>query len=198
MKAIIFDLGNVLVHYDHQASLNALAALSQVDVTAIRQHHETWEYALGIGEMSAEEFHQYLIAHAATNPDFDTFVAAYGAGITRNESALAYAVELQQRPDVTVAIMSNTNQAHVLWLDELVPELAEFDLVMLSSEVHLLKPDSEIYLLALQLLNVDPEQTIFIDDRAENVNAAQTLGLHGIVHADWAETRPALEAWLQE
>jgi len=84
---------------------------------------------------------------------------------------------------ITVAVMSNTNAAHVLWLDEYLPELREFDLVMMSNEVGLIKPDPAIFETALELLNVAPQQAIFIDDIAENVEAARTLGLAGIVHA---------------
>lgn len=197
-KAVIFDLGNVLVDYNHQTTLASLATISQAGLIVLQEHHDAVGQALGMGEMDAEAFHQYLMTQAGTTPDFDAFLAAYGAGITRDDSALAYAVTLQQRPNVVVAVMSNTNQAHAVWLDALLPELAEFDLVMMSNEVHLLKPDPEIYLLALQLLDVTPEQAIFIDDRAENVTAAQAVGMAGILHADWAVTHPALEAWLAD
>lgn len=81
------------------------------------------------------------------------------------------------------------NDGHVLWLDEHVPELAEFDLVMMSNEVGLHKPDPEIFRLALELLAVEPAAALFIDDLAQNVAAAQALGLAGVVHTDWEITR---------
>ncbi|MCB0085498.1 MAG: HAD family phosphatase, partial [Caldilineaceae bacterium] len=154
--------------------------------------------ALGVGELSAEEFHEQLVQKMGFDREFGLFIDLYASGIQRNEEALAYAVSLQQRPDVTVGIISNTNAAHVLWLDEHVPELVEFDLVIMSNEVAMIKPDARIFELAMELLNVLPEQCIFIDDLAENVAAAQTLGLAGIVHTDWQLTRPQLEAWLTQ
>ena len=146
--------------------------------------------------MSAEAFHQILIEHAGTSADFDAFLTAYAAGLTRNDDALAYASTLQARENTTVGIMSNTNQAHVAWLDAYVPELDSFDVVMMSNEVHLLKPDPEIYQLILQVLDIAPQQAIFIDDLAQNVTAAQELGWAGLVHDDWDKTRPKLETWL--
>ena len=105
-------------------------------------------------------------------------------------------MELQQRPGVTVGAISNTNAVHVAWLDEQVLELDELDLVIMSSEVQLLKPDPEIFELALELLNVPPQDALYVDDVAENVAAAAALGMAGILHTDWQQTRPAIEAWL--
>ena len=67
---------------------------------------------------------------------------------------------------------------------------------MMSNEVGLLKPDPAIFETALDLLGVLPQQAIFVDDIAENVEAARELGMAGIVHTTWEETCPQLEAWL--
>jgi putative hydrolase of the HAD superfamily len=197
MKAILFDLGRVLVDYDHRASVTAVADHTTAGFAAVEQLMLTHAAALGVGELSAEEFYELLVTETGLRDDFATFIDRYAAGIQRNEPALAYAVALQQRPNVTVAVISNTNDAHVRWLDEQVPELVQLDLVMMSNEVALHKPDPAIFELALELLSVLPEQAIFIDDIAENVAAAQALGLAGIVHSDWSLTTPQLEAWLK-
>lgn len=196
MRAVIFDLGRVLIDYNHDASLDAVAALSQVTPVEIRALFQAIAGATGIGELDAEQIHRYFVEQAGVPDDFGRFIEAFGAGLTRNEAALSYAVELQQRPGVTVGVISNTNQAHILWLDAHLPELAQLDLVMMSSEVGMAKPDPAIYELALELLNLPAGQAIFVDDLTPNVIAAQGLGMAGIVHASWETTRPALEAWL--
>ncbi|MEZ4613951.1 MAG: HAD family phosphatase [Caldilineaceae bacterium] len=196
-KAIIFDLGRVLVHYNHQATLSAVADRCDVPTAQVVALMNELSTPLGVGALSAEEFYQRLTDELGFREDFPTFIDLYAAGIQRDEDALAYALALQQRSDTTVAIMSNTNAAHVQWLDQHVPELLQFDLVMMSNEVALLKPDAAIFELAMELLSVLPAQCIFIDDSEPNVIAAQALGIQGIVHHDWAVTRPTLEAWLQ-
>ena len=196
MKAVIFDLGNVLVGYDHQATLAALAARTSVDIATLQDAFAAVGAAAGVGHLDATQLHAELTARTSYQGDFATFIADFAAGIRPDATALAYAVALQERPDVTVAVVSNTNAAHVAWLDEHVPALKEIDLVMMSNEVGMLKPDPAVYRLALELLDVSPAQAIFIDDLADNVAAAQALGLAGLVHEDWATTRPALEAWL--
>lgn len=198
MQAILFDLGRVLVHYDHQQTVAAVANLAQVPVDAVHQLLRDYTQALGVGDLDAEEFHTLFCTHFGVTVPFDAFITAFAAGIRRDEAALAYALSLQQRPATTVAIISNTNAAHVLWLDEHLPELRAFDLVMMSNEVGLIKPDPTIFTTALELLDVSPAQAIFIDDIAENVESARAVGIAGLVHHDWQETGPALEQWLSE
>lgn len=198
MKAVIFDLGNVLVHYHHHATLTAVAQHCGVDVAALQERFAALSEAAGIGVMDGPQLHAALVEQVGFTAGYADFLALFAAGITRDEEALAYAVTLQARPGVTVAVISNTNAAHVAWLDEHVPELRIFDLVMMSNEVGMLKPAPAIYRLALELLDVPPADALFIDDLTANVDAARALGLAGLVHHDWTETKPALEAWLAQ
>lgn len=198
MKAIIFDIGRVLIHYEHAATLAGLTQVSRASTADISAQMLLIGHALGTGEMDAETFHQHMVQECGATNDFDEFLTSFAAGMARNDEALAYAVELQQRDGVSVGALSNTNQAHVAWLDTYTPELDQLDMVMMSNEVHLLKPDPDIYRLVLQMMDTPPEQAIFIDDSHENVAAAEALGITGITHTDWAITRPQLEEWLQQ
>lgn len=56
-----------------------------------------------------------------------------------------------------------------------------FDGVMVSSDVHLIKPDTRIYELLCRTYDLKPQECIFIDDRPENVEAAERVGMKGIV-----------------
>ena len=152
-----------------------------------------------MGKLEFADLYARLMACAGAHPVTQAeFQEAFCAGMGRDPAALAYAVSLQARPGVTVGVISNTNATHVAWLDEHVPELDELDLVMMSNEVGLLKPDPAIFELALDLLEVTPAQALMVDDMDYNVAAAQALGIAGIVHRDWGETRPLLEAWLAQ
>jgi FMN phosphatase YigB (HAD superfamily) len=196
VRAVIFDLGKVLINYDHAITISSVAALNQCEPSTVQAVLYEVENALGTGSMDTTELHRFYQQQIGLSADLEMFTTAFCAGLARNDEALAYAQALQQRPGITVGIISNTTGAHVAWLDEHVPELAELDLVMMSNEVGVLKPDLEIFRLALELLDVPADHTIFIDDLPRNVEAARALGMSGILHTDWAITRPALEAWL--
>ena len=59
--------------------------------------------------------------------------------------------------------------------------IASIDNIVVSSHVKLAKPDPAIYQLLLSKYNLNPQECVFIDDRKDNVNAAQALGMKGIV-----------------
>jgi putative hydrolase of the HAD superfamily len=59
-----------------------------------------------------------------------------------------------------------------------------FDAVVISGESGIMKPDPRIYLLALQQLEVQPEQAVFIDDFEHNIAGAQAIGMHAIHYRD--------------
>lgn len=202
MKAVIFDLGGVLVHYDHQATLAAITAVCQPppgtpapDLPG--QIPAEIIYQFGTGQINGRQFHRYLVDHLSMTPDFDTFNQAFCRHMQRHETALNDAVALAQRPFVKVGIISNTNEAHAAWLRTHVPELSRFDSVILSSDVGLLKPDPFIYKRSLAELGVNGETAVFIDDTLTNVSGAQDAGLHGIHHQDWPQTKTAVENWLK-
>ena len=69
-----------------------------------------------------------------------------------------------------------------------------FDDIVISGEVQLRKPEPEIYQLAAQRLALRPTECVFVDDMEVNVIAARELGITGIVHTSYDETRRELEA----
>lgn len=71
-----------------------------------------------------------------------------------------------------------------------------FDATVISGEVGLRKPEPEIYLLAARQIDVAPEECIFVDDFAINVEGAIATGMSGVHHRDPHETLEALEAFL--
>lgn len=71
-----------------------------------------------------------------------------------------------------------------------------FDITLISSELGLVKPDPRIFQIAIEKAGVDPSEIIFIDDREENVLAAQALGINGIVYTDFASLQQELSKYL--
>lgn len=192
MQAVIFDLGRVLIEYDQQYMLEALASVSQLPAGEIRKILGTVAIQLDIGQLGASDFHQLMIREAGAIEAYPLFERAFCSSIARNESALAYAFGLQQR-GFKVGVISNTNQGHTGYLRTLLPELTRFDDVVFSNEVGLRKPSPEIYLHSLQRLAVPAQQAVFVDDILDNVEGARAVGIWGIHHVDWPQTGEQLE-----
>lgn len=93
-----------------------------------------------------------------------------------------------RRAGLHTALLSNS------WGDiyprHLFPEL--FDAVVISAEVGMRKPEQRIFLLAAELLGLEPAECVFIDDIGENVAAAQAAGLVGVLHRTAGETTEQL------
>jgi putative hydrolase of the HAD superfamily len=89
---------------------------------------------------------------------------------------------------------SNTNAAHWAHVTAHYPALAHGHHAYLSHELGLTKPDPASFQRVLELEGCAPADAIFIDDRAENVDAAVTLGIDGILFTDAASFRAALLA----
>ena len=194
-RAIIFDLGGVLVTYDHSAIATAVAALSPSSPTAVWAQIVAVMPQFGRGQMTPRALHRALVGAVGVTRDFDRFAAAFNASLGRDEEALAYARALHASGR-RVGVISNTNPLHAAWLRAHLPEFDLFHSVILSSEAGLLKPDPAIYRRALDELGLLPAQAIFVDDTAANVTAVAPLGMAAIHHAAWPQTRRAIEAWL--
>ena len=76
-------------------------------------------------------------------------------------------------------ISNNTPFTQKLFEDNF--NLNNFEVLIFSQEVHLVKPGKEIYQLAIKKTNIKPSEILFIDDKESNVNAAKELGINGFV-----------------
>lgn len=196
MKAVLFDLGHVLVHYDHAQTIAGVASQCAAPLDSVGALIERVRSDLEVGRLDEQGFYALMRENAGATDDMEAFTAGFASGLARDEDALAYATELERRDDVIVGVISNTTEAHVHWLDANVPELRDFDLVMMSNEIGMHKPDPAVFRLALELLDIPAANALFVDDLAENVAGAKSVGMAGIVHASWPETRALIESWL--
>lgn len=82
-----------------------------------------------------------------------------------------------------VYILSNWDPSSFTIMQELYPEFFNiFDGIIISGDVHLLKPDPAIYHYLLNRYNLSADNCIFIDDLAQNVKTAQDIGMKGIIY----------------
>lgn len=86
----------------------------------------------------------------------------------------------------------------VKWYEELVPEEIRklFDVTVLSNEVGMVKPYPEIYEYLVDKLEVEPNETIFIDDLQENCEGARAIGIQTIHYTDVQKLKKELNSLL--
>jgi len=107
-----------------------------------------------------------------------------------------------------IYILSNwDNQSFSLLLAENPSLFQMFDGIVISGDVGLVKPDPAIFEFIIKQYQLDPHETVFIDDQPENVETAQQMGIYSIRYAkkkgllksyhDFDSVREKIQIWLQ-
>lgn len=113
----------------------------------------------------------------------------------RNTTLVDYIHSL--RPQYRVGLLSNVSHGTMEQL--ITPEEQDelFDAVILSSDVHLIKPDPNVFTLAAERLGLLPDECVMIDDREENCEGASRAGLHTVWFASNEQAVAELERLLE-
>lgn len=179
IRAVIFDYGNVLFSYD--PPLEELADIYGVSVNEIMKHSYLAEQ-LGLGEISEEDYWKQLsdsLEKPVPENAKDFWRNDFRNSLPLRSDIIQFVDELNES-GLKTALLSNTIPPHAEVMRD-IDSLDRFDLAVLSPEVGVRKPDKEIYKITLDRLGVEPEESIFIDDREENVEAAEKLGISTVL-----------------
>jgi epoxide hydrolase-like predicted phosphatase len=196
IRAALFDLGGVILRTEHQAPREHLAErlnMTYEDLDKIVFASETSRLA-SVGKLSTEQ-HWAAIMKRLGLPSSaaEQVYSEFFAGDVLDQELLDLIRSL--RPRRKTALISNG------WPDlrDYITRnrfLDAFDALVISAEVALMKPDPRIYELALGRLEVEASQSALVDDTPANVEAANELGMHGILFESTAQIRRELESIL--
>lgn len=176
---VFFDLGNVLIHFDHQIAVDQLAEVTGQEVSQVR--HAVFDSGLQdayeTGRVTSHQFAQRVNDHLGTDLPAAAILEAISAIFHPNEEILPLLSELRGR-GIPLAVLSNTCEAHWQWIARQNWSLPGdwFDFHVLSFEVHSMKPGAGIYEVCEARAERSPEQLFFTDDRPENCQAAEERG----------------------
>jgi epoxide hydrolase-like predicted phosphatase len=182
-KAVIFDLGGVVVNMDFGPELQTW--LKRLKLTAEEIHNTLWGHPSADsamrGEISAIDY--WKIAGRAIGlekTEIPIFMNDYYGNASPDTRVLGLIQKLKNQ-GVKVGLLSHTMDD----ADQAFKELGfleffdNFDTVILSHHEGMAKPAEAIYLLACKRLGVDPSEAVHIDDMYENIEGARKTGLAG-------------------
>ena len=177
IQAFLFDLGNVLVRFDHMRAAQGIAAKTKVtpeelfrfifDSPLVMAHDE--------GKITSQRFYEGLKEAVGLSTSFKEFLEVWSNIFTEDEEMETLVRELSSR--YPCYIISNTNRPHFDYIRQRYPILRHFLGYVLSYEVGVLKPHPMIYQRALELIRVPPHQILYIDDREDLIEAGRGMGL---------------------
>ncbi len=184
IKNLIFDLGGVLLNIDFKKTYDAFYALGIYRANELNNHPEVLELfmALEVGEYSVNAFRDKFRLLTGYSDSDEKLDDAFNALLMDfPPERIARVQELATK--YNTYILSNTNAIHCKHYNQMLnDDLGIKDLNHLvdkayySHELGVKKPDYEIYGRMIELSGILPGESLFIDDREENLKAARKLG----------------------
>jgi putative hydrolase of the HAD superfamily len=194
-KIVVFDLGKVLLDFDYGKSARTLAARSKFTVTEVEKliNHSPLLFRYETGLMSRAEF--YGEVRAATG--YDGNIEEFGAIFADIFEPIMPMIEMQarlKRSGFPTFIFSNTNDLAVEHIRRKYPFFGGFDGYILSYEHGVMKPSPKLYEVVERATGRSGGEIIYLDDRAENIEAGTARGWRGILHETPEKSRAAVRA----
>ncbi|MDQ6676208.1 MAG: HAD family phosphatase [Acidobacteriota bacterium] len=181
-RAIIFDLGRVIVPFDFERGYRQLSALCSMNTQEIRARIGATglvnEFETGLIE--PEPFVSQIVEALGIRMELPEFSRIWNS-IFLPETLIPESLLIGLRRHYRLLLLSNTNAIHFSGLEKEYPLLRHFDHLILSYKVRVMKPDPAIYLHAARQAGCAPAECLFIDDLPENAKGAERAGMAALV-----------------
>ena len=197
IKVVLFDLGKVLVDFDHKRAAERISAFCGKSALEIYNLFFDSPVTLAFeeGKIPPEKFYQQVKEALDLKLSYDSFVPIWNDIFflsAKNRSV--YGLVNTLRANYKTAMLSNINFLHYEYLKKHFPVFNVFDNIFLSFEMGLAKPKKEIYEKVIQDLKICPHEIFYTDDRAELVDSAISLGIKGYLFSDFKQLISDLQA----
>jgi FMN phosphatase YigB (HAD superfamily) len=196
-RALLFDIGNVLVRFDFSPAAQKFASLSKATAQEVLSLLAPFKDDLESGRIADDDFISQSVERIGFRGTREDFVQIWGDIFTANEPMIARVKQLSGQ--MPLYLFSNTSGLHKAWLFEKFDVFGLFAGGIYSHEAHCMKPHEPIFHAAITAFDLEPEQTLYIDDLPDNIATGRRLGFQcHQYHPDrHEEFEPALTAFGQ-
>jgi 2-haloacid dehalogenase len=194
VSAVIFDVGNVLYHWNPRVLYERLIADDQALDAFLRDVvTPEWHFQHDAGRSFADTSAELI----ARFPEHAALIQLWGARFNDTVGPMVDGVAdlVAELHAARVPLFAITNYSHEFWPPFLAREatmFAPFRDIMVSGVERMMKPDLAIYRLALARFGLRAENAIFIDDKADNIAGAEAVGIRGHLFRDAPTLRAEL------
>lgn len=190
IKNIVFDLGAVIIPIDFEKTFQAFSTLSKISVEEIKRKYQT--------SSIFQEFEKGIIGNYAFIQELRTLLEVNNTTSDQqlidawNALLLPIPKERIDRIKVLASsyrlfLLSNTNPIHIKDVNRILIECAEvpalenlFETTWYSYDLGLIKPDTSIYETILRIKELKANETVFLDDNADNIKGALSTGISAL------------------
>lgn len=200
IKNLIFDLGGLLIRLDFNRTISLFHQLFSKDLSLLDKYYkEGFFEQYEVGAISEAEFLNTLKGIDETITDIEIINAWNAMLLDIPTDGIQLLRELKAE-GYNLSLLSNTNTLHLSCILDKLRMLHGlndfnklFDQLYYSHEIHLRKPNVEIYEYVLHELKASPNQAVFFDDSEENINAAAQMGIHAFLHPQNGSLRETVQ-----
>jgi putative hydrolase of the HAD superfamily len=197
LRAVIFDYGMVLTGAPIAEAHDAMLRITGLPHDRFEALYWADRLAYDEGKLTGLEFWRKIVHEGKLNLDPKAIdeLNSWDARMwtTQNPVMLAWQQNLKQHGLLT-AILSNMGDSVLENMQREFDWLSNFDVLLWSFQLKMAKPDPAIYHHALEKLGTRPEETLFIDDKNVNIEAARALGINAILFSTVDDLRTELIA----
>ena len=203
IKALVFDMGGVILKLDGEKCIRAfkeIAGFADIEDYLDLYHQKGYFSDLEEGKIGPDDFFRESLKHCAPGTDAETVRACFDSLLASvDPSAVALLKSCMGR--YRMFVLSNNNPISRAKFSRLleaegIPMEDVFERTFFSYELHLLKPGREIYQKVVDEIGVRPDEILFIDDAAANIEGAESVGIRTLLHVPDADLKAEVEECL--
>ncbi|MGB6690374.1 MAG: HAD family phosphatase [Terracidiphilus sp.] len=183
LRAVVFDFGMVLSGQPNMFAHDAMVRITGMPVERFEAFYWADRLAYDKGTLSGIQFWKNFVRDAGLDLDESAVEELHRLDAihwtTQNSAMLAWQKRLKEHGLLT-GILSNMGDSVLASLKKEFDWLDRFDVLVWSFQLGMIKPDPAIYHYLLSKLGTRPEETLFLDDRPANIDAAIALGIRAL------------------
>lgn len=178
---LIFDIGGVIID-DGNAPLERVLNLSPTKLSSLKEllyNNSCWSDGVMLGKITQ---YDYMLEMIKKYPEWAEEIKRCLSSEFQSEIVPILTDNLQYilslKPKYNIYLLSNLTDATYKFLENVI---ANFNGGVFSFQEHLKKPDPKFYQVLFHRYDLSPEKCIFFDDRAQNLEAGEKLGMRGVL-----------------
>ncbi len=193
ITTLFLDIGGVLLTngWDRKARKKAVEKFNLDEEEINERHHLTFD-TYEAGKLDLEEYMHRVIFYEKRDFSSEAFKSFMFSQSQKLPDMIEYISALKKKYELNVTAVSNEGRELTEHRIKTFELNKLFDAFVASSFVHFRKPDIDIYKIALDVSQSEPQNVLYLDDRHMFIEVAETLGIKGIHHINFEKTKAEL------